>query len=214
MRPFVRHVIYNHIENCPVWNFWKVYDTGDLRYLIKKKQIGILPEIYNKRKLQKAFFQILDSNSYQDFSILKLYYKCLHSYYQYSIDTKNSKKEMSYNLAFLKYIREYDKYYKEYTFQGENYQTLLAFYKFLHESLGSEVLMKIRMNIFEPDKINGKKITAWDIYKDIQYFKEILKIDINVKKITLKEYYVMLNSVKEKQAQYKDFEHGRKQNKF
>lgn len=191
-----RHSYYNHIENCPVWNFWKVYDSGDLRWLVKTAKINDLPKYYSKNKLQKAFTQLLDSNTYSDYNILKDYYKCKRALLLYLLEP-NDKNLNDYNKEFFRYIREYDKYYKDYEIAGQKYDRLLDCYKKLHNEINSHDLVRIRMKIFNPELIKGTKLSAWDIYKDVIFIKEKLGIQFNIRELTLKEYYVALENIKE-----------------
>jgi hypothetical protein len=201
---FDNYTIYNHIENCPVWNFWKVYDSGDLRYLIDTNK---LPKYYNKKRLQKSFEQLLDSNTYSDFAILKDYFNCQKALYLYLLDPSD-KNLNDYNKEFFRYIREYDKYYKAYEINGNKYNRLLDLYKELHKEVEPFELVRIRMKIFNPEIIKGEKQNSWDIYKDIQYIKEALGYPVNIKEITMKEYYVALETIKERSN--KAAENGRK----
>ena len=202
-----RHSYYNHIENCPVWNFWKVYDSGDLRWLVKTAKINDLPKYYSKNKLQKAFTQLLDSNTYSDFAILKDYYKCKRALLLYLLEPTD-KNLNDYNKEFFRYIREYDKYYKAYEINGNKYNRLLDLYKELHKEVEPFELVRIRMKIFNPEIIKGEKQNSLDIYKDIQYIKEALGYPVNIKEITMKEYYIALETIKERSN--KASENGRK----
>ena len=173
-----------------------MYDSGDLRWLIKTAKINDLPKYYSKNKLQKAFTQLLDSNTYSDYNILKDYYKCLKALYIYLL-TPNDKNLNEYNKEFFRYIREYDKYYKDYEIAGRKYDRLLDCYKKLHNEINSHDLVRLRMKIFNPELIKGTKLSAWDIYKDVIFIKEKLGIQFNIRELTLKEYYVALENIKE-----------------
>ena len=155
-----------------------------------------LPKYYNKSRLQKSFEQLLDSNTYSDFAILKDYFNCQKALYLYLLDPSD-KNLNDYNKEFFRYIREYDKYYKDYEIAGQKYERLLDCYKKLHSEINSHDLVRIRMKIFNPELIKGTKLSAWDIYKDVIFIKEKLGIQFNIRELTLKEYYVALENIKE-----------------
>jgi hypothetical protein len=55
-----KHTHYENIEDCPIWNFSKVGETGDLRYLLKLEQYNVLPKI-DTAKLSIVYEQIINT---------------------------------------------------------------------------------------------------------------------------------------------------------
>jgi hypothetical protein len=186
--------IYNSIDNCPVWYYSKLSETGDLRYLIHNSDKK-LPNIYNVSSLEKAKNQLLDSDKKNDFKLLKLYYNAYKHYLNFLIDTKN---ETKYNLAFKDYLFTLDRYYKEYKINNILFYSALSAYKYVTEQLTYAKCLELRLKIFDPEKLDHTKSDGWDIYRDLILLSEQLNQKFDAKIVTVSEYYAAVDILKQR----------------
>ncbi len=87
--------VYKSINTLPVWNFFRITETGDLRYLIKKQDYDNLGS--SKNGLDKIWTNILDQFYKEDGSnVQEIYCKDLKKIHELEI-----KYTILYNLYFV-----------------------------------------------------------------------------------------------------------------
>jgi len=158
---------HKSIESISIFQYYKLFETGDLRYLIylDRYELHDLPEIKDYSELNKAydlFFSKLNNVDTEE-QILKG--EVLKTFSQYIDNDKFQK----HHFAFTKYLKFLSKKDISFKYDNQVWHDVLEFYGYLKNKLGSEIYMQ-RVFIFLNLQFEQEEI--FDFYKNIAEIKK------------------------------------------
>ncbi len=122
-------IFHKSIETLPIFQYYKLFDSQDYRYLLflERKDLLSLPEVENKKLLEENFNQFFAGLDNVKDEIQHHKIKILKGFSKY-IDDKSS---MDYNLAFTNYLKYLST--KNLIFHEDDIQfdDVFKFYKYL-----------------------------------------------------------------------------------
>ncbi len=198
------HKIYKSIDSLPVWNFAKVMDTNDLRYLLILDYYDDLPEFNVEPIIWEQI--ILEFAEHSDPQRMKNYIRDLSALiskrrqYQLIIDS-------AYFLCFKKdeeiirilenNIKQFDPIF-EFKHTKESGIDEIDYAKSVDKAYekGRSLLSSIELKSHEfNSRYANKENVKFDLYKNIDALQRFNKIIINPKEISVKQFIVMNQSM-------------------
>ncbi|MCP4665190.1 MAG: hypothetical protein GY849_02395 [Deltaproteobacteria bacterium] len=129
MKRQLNMIFHKSIETLPIFQYYKLFDSKDYRYLLflERKDLLNLPEIEDKKLLEENFNQffkklenIKDETQHHKIKILKGFSKYIED-----------KSSMEYNLAFVEYLKYLAKQNLIFFEDGIEFDDVFKFYKYL-----------------------------------------------------------------------------------
>ena len=181
-------IYYKSLETIPVFNYWKLQKTNDLRYLIANVDINSLPEKYDKDELNNAYYEFNLNINNVNFELQKAYFKVLSLMYDYQSEkTTRQKVDDSFNV----YCKILDKYFKNYEYDNEIFDTAIEFRNYLLKTVAitdNELYFYGRINVLNYNAIKAESKGSWDLYNDITAIKSYINIDIDEFKCSMSKF--------------------------
>lgn len=172
-------IYFKKFDTIPVFNYYKIQKTNDLRYLIANVDVNDLPELNEKQtaELNKAFYEFNLNIDNVNFELQKAYFRVLTalSYYQEEKTTRQKVDDL-----FNVYCKILDKYFKNYEYDNQIFETALELRNHLLSSIEvDEIYFYSRLNILNYNNIIAESRGNWDLYADITAIKTYVNIDID-----------------------------------
>ena len=182
---------HKNIESISIYQYFKLFETGDLRYLLflQPSEIYNLPEITDFTDLHKAnevfFNNLKDVDNLDQLKKIKL----LKSFAVYIGDEKHVKHHKLFT-DYLKYLNDKN---VSFIYDDKNWNDTFKFYEYLRNKLKDEIYIK-RVEIFL--NLEFKQTETFDFYQNIaEINKAGYSIDINRDSWAL--YLGILKSIKD-----------------
>jgi len=202
---------YNSIDIIPIFNFWKLQTTGELKYLYKNwfelDKIEITTEISNAQK------KIFEGIEHIEFYIPKAYIKCQLLMNDYFVEKNNPKRnnvekiKTKFNFVFAKYLDILN--ISNYQFQigklkSDNIRELHKFYKDDKKEKNEEYFLSQLIDFYFLT-LEYKAREKWDLYEEISFLSNYLKREIDEHKVTAQKYFsIKKNAIKNIEIQNKN----------
>jgi hypothetical protein len=163
--------LHRTIETIPIYQYYKLFDTGDLRYLIVTDNIHQLPKEADKNELEKALKELISTIKFIDGTIQQKQIKLLKSYLNWKGDKSKADK---YNRLFDSYLHYLKDSYVNFELKGEKID-LLNYFKELKKD---ELYLDKR--IFDIMILNYESGHEYNLFKELAYLNKAgFQVDIN-----------------------------------
>jgi len=176
---------YNSILNLPIYNFWKISETQDLRYLILNVNCFDLPEIKPDKTFIDAYNEIIKQLPSFNFEIQKAFYNLIISGIQ-CLDKPSDKNKQKCNDMFFKYIKILEKYYDVFIFGDAEFTKILPYYEVYKSKFqltnNDDYLIFINQRVaeFSYMTLKTKSLKTWDLEDELLSFEIGLSIKIDM----------------------------------
>lgn len=168
--------MYKSLETLPIYNFWKICQTGDLRFLLKDNE-----NIANQKELEYHWQIIFSQIQNIDLSIHIAYFETLKVYptLEHSGDKGTCLK------LFGKYRTILDKNYTNFKYANKGYKSCIDLYQDLVKSEASLIEMLL---IFDPDVLMKTPLSESNIIEDCAALSKIIGFRLNPMEISVNEF--------------------------
>ena len=176
--------LHNSLKTIPVYNYFMLTETGDLRYLIAKIDVFDLPEkeAGNEAEFGKAYENILKEMPEKENKLQQIYFECLQLIFTY-LDTKENTDLQRYNNKYTRYLETLDEFYTDFNFDNQIFKSSKDVLKHIKTKYDiSKELDKYlteRLLQLYYGKITARSKHKWDLYDDIAVIKQVSNIDID-----------------------------------
>jgi hypothetical protein len=144
--------LYTDFDTLPIFNYFKLLQTNDLRYLIICES---LPEIHKTDWIEKVYNKLMDNNldnnkKQFDFvvSLQKSQYNLFESFNKWFSNKENKQLEQKLHNTLIRHIDFLDSNYKNFEIAGKVYSTLKEFYNKLRSEISYNELTENCIFIF------------------------------------------------------------------
>jgi hypothetical protein len=186
--------LHNNVTTIPIIQYFKYFETGDLRYLLflEKHEINNLPEIEITEEFNEAFIKLFDSINNIDIQEQNLQFDMLKS-----TILKTAKCNYHFKRYFDYLINNYEKLY----FNGEEIN-LIEKYELLKSKYQGDELKKIRANYLYG--ITKEKERDYDFYKTLIILESDHSIKLDEYTDSYHKLYTAMQMVEDKNKKLKD----------
>ena len=185
--------IYKSLDFLPIWNFNKVQETNDLRYLYILKDYSDLPTS-NNEDLASIFESLISELPKADLSLQYSYFKAVKARFDYIANIHNENTQSFIQRCentFFDYMNELDSTKKIITYDGKKYDKAKDLHTYLKTIIKDfKVLVISRVDIFDyrtlESKAEKKNSNFWSEVFNIQ---KITGFKVDVHKTSVNEFY-------------------------
>lgn len=183
----MKFIYYKNLETIPVYNYYKLSQTTDLRYLIVNCDINDLPEIKDFTHLNLAYDDFTNETDDINFDIQEYYHNSILAVYNYLAGTGS---EQKCHDTFNDYCKKLDKYYKSYNFDNQIFDSALKLRNYINEKYlnSEENYLILRYKILYYNNLDAESRGKWDLYADISAIKSLINVDIDEFKCSMSKF--------------------------
>ena len=192
---------HKSLETIPLYNYYKLTEKNDFRYLIVNVDVNCLPVSVKENELKLAFLHFNTSHTEVDLSIQVAFFNALNSYYNFINLSGTQQKAHD---AFLKYCRVLDRTFKSYKYDNKVFDKAHELRNYLYSKFDFNKAFENCYEILDYNKIVAETKYKWDLYGDILFIKTILDYQIDEFRTTAKMFFYLKNKAIEKYNKQKE----------
>lgn len=191
--------IYKSLDFLPIYNYYKISETGDLRYLYELEDYTCFEGLEVTSELKDIWNKIFSEHKNINLTLQYRYYECLETYFDYLFDKDNLQLQQKCNECFTKYLKQLDYEYKTITIEDIVFAPPSSYYEIFKKSNYDNFYLD-RIETFDYHTIIGEKRKNNDnnIYEIIVFIKNVLDIDIDEHKTNCTKFFTLIDIAEKK----------------
>lgn len=190
--------IYKSLDKLPIYNYFKISETGDLKYLYITENYEEI-EINDLNELQITWENIFSQHKKINLDLQNKYFDCFSNLFEYLYDLENKSLLQKCHNSFNKYLKQIDLEYSNLIYDNKTFINSNQLYQYVKNNLTDEDFLIKRLEIFDYHLLKGKKRNnSFNLYELITFIRQVLNFDVNEFETSVNKFFTYLEIANKK----------------